>query len=54
MPVHIIAHELTQDLSGRSILPPASREKLLSQLALDPYAQTDIFHKYAVYPMDTH
>lgn len=53
MPAYIVAHELTQDLSGRSLLCPAGCEKLLSQLALDPYAQTNIFHNRGVYPMDT-
>ena len=40
----IAPHKLADDLRGRFILRAADFEKLVTQLALHPYANTDIFH----------
>ena len=50
---HIGPHKFSQNLGGRLVLRPADLQELLTQIALNAYAKTSIFHGNRVYTMDT-
>jgi len=48
MLLNVCAHELAEHLGGRFVLRPASLEELLTEIALNPYAETNILHGQSV------
>ena len=50
MVIDVFAHELSQNLRGRTILPAAGFEELLSKFLFNTYAKTRIFHHRASVP----
>ena len=52
--LRILAHKLAQHLCSGLVLGPARFQERFAQIALNPYTETNIFHRDGVYPMDTY